>query len=99
MQHHVYFWLKEEFSDAESKANFEKGLDKLGTIPHITKGGWGVPAATEKRPVVDNSYSYCAYATFDSIAEHDLYQVHPDHDEFVELYKDWWEKVLIMDCE
>lgn len=99
MQHHVYFWLKEEFQNETNRADFEVGLDKLGSIPHILRGGWGKPAATAKRPVIEDSYCYAAYATFQSIYDHDKYQDHPDHTEFVEKYKGWWEKVTIMDCE
>lgn len=99
MQHHVYFWLKEEYANSESKVEFEKALDKLSAIPHITQGGWGKPAATEKRPVIDDSYSYCSYSTFTSISEHDKYQDHPDHLEFITKYKDWWARALIMDVE
>jgi len=99
MQHHVYFWLKSERLNDTDKATFEAALEKLGKIEQIQSGGWGKPAATPKRPVIDDSYTYAMYSGFASIADHDAYQVHPDHDEFVDLYKDWWEKVTIMDCE
>ncbi|MDB9741443.1 Dabb family protein [Akkermansiaceae bacterium] len=99
MQHHVYFWLKEEYQTTEKRAEYEKALDELNSIEHILRGGWGKPAATEKRPVIEDSYSYCAYTTFLSIADHDKYQAHPIHDEFLKNYKPWWEKVVIMDAE
>ena len=99
MQHHVYFWLKEEHLNPTDQAAFEGALDKLSAISHITSGGWGKPAATEKRPVIEDSYTYVAYSSFESIADHDAYQVDPAHLEFITNYKDWWEKVTIMDCE
>ena len=99
MQHHVYFWLKEEHQNEADRATFEAALDKLSTISHIQSAGWGKPAKTEKRPVIDDSYCYGAYQTFASIAEHDAYQQHPGHLEFIANYKDWWQNVLIMDVE
>jgi hypothetical protein len=99
MQHHVYFWLKEEHLNDADKAIFEQSLDKLCSISYIKAGGWGKPAATTKRPVIDDSYTYCAYSSFDSITDHDLYQDDPDHLAFIENHKEWWQKVLIMDCE
>ena len=99
MQHHVYFWLKEERQNEADRATFEAGLNKLGKISYIQDCGWGKPAATPKRPVVDNSYDYGVYSTFATVADHDAYQVDPQHDEFVENFKDWWANVSIMDVE
>jgi len=99
MHHHVYFWLKEEYQTEEKKAVFEAALDELCTISVIKSGGWGIPAKTTKRPVIDDSYCYAAYSSFDSIADHDIYQDHPLHLKFVGNHKDWWEKVQIMDVE
>lgn len=99
MQHHVYFWLKEERQNDQDLAIFEKALDKLSKVSHIAAAGWGKPAPTPKRPVIEDSYSYCAYSSFDSIADHDQYQVHPDHLEFIANHKEWWDKVIIMDCD
>jgi len=100
MQHHVYFWLKEEFQSDEEKAAFEAALTKLNTIENIgALKGFGKPAATAPRPVIDSSYDYCLYQSFDSMEQHDIYQEHPTHIEFIEGNKHRWEKVLVMDSE
>lgn len=99
MQHHVYFWIKEEENTPENIAAFETGLQSLFGIPQIKAGGWGKPAATEVRPVTENSYSYCLYQSFDSIADHDIYQEHEIHHAFINAHKHLWEKVQVMDCE
>lgn len=95
MEHHVYFWLK----DDADRAAFEQGLEGLREIPTVADIYWGTPAATEKRPAVDQSWSYGIALIFDSIADHDAYQVHPKHVEFVETFRPMWSKVLIMDVE
>jgi len=99
MQHHVYFWLKEEHQNAQDRATLEQALDKLTKTSHIAAAGWGKPAATKKRPVIEDSYSYCVYLTFTTIQDHDRYQAHSDHLEFHTNYKEWWNKVIIMDCD
>jgi len=99
MQHHVYFWLKEEHKTDASRAEFEKGLNDMATNSHVAKGGWGKPAATPERPVTDKSWDYALYCSFGTLVEHDAYQVDPDHDVFVADHKDRWEKVLVMDAE
>ena len=99
MQHHVYFWLKEEHKNAEASAAFEKALDAVCLVPNIASGGWGVSAATPERPVTDKTFDYAIYLTFDSVEKHDAYQVHPEHDVFVDGYKHLWQSVRIMDVE
>jgi hypothetical protein len=98
MIHTVFFWLKDGLSD-EQTAYFESELAKLPTIATVGAGAIGKPAPTEVRPVTDHSFSYHLSLSFDSIAAHDAYQVHPDHDAFVANCKDLWERVLVYDAE
>lgn len=98
MEHHVYFWLKKEKDDDASREVFETGLEALCKSPHIAESHWGGPAPTVSRPVTDHSFHYGISLKFASMAEHDLYQeADPIHDEFIATFKDWWEKVLVMD--
>jgi hypothetical protein len=94
--HHVYFWLK----NRESKEDLNKliaGLTSLKQIKQLKLAKIGVPAATEKRDVVDNSYSVSWLNIFDDIQGQDEYQVHPLHLKFVEDHKHLWEKVIVYD--
>ncbi len=95
MEHHVYFWIKK---DADHKA-FEHGLETLLSIDTVVEGSWGRQAKTEERPVTDKTWTYALSLKFDSIADHDTYQVDEIHDMFVEANKDKWEKVLVMDMQ
>ena len=99
MEHHVYFWLKEEHQSAASRSAFEEGLKALLQIDLIESGSWGVPAQTAVRPVTENSWDYGLSLKFASQAKHDLYQDHAEHDVFVEKFKDYWSKVQVMDLE
>lgn len=99
MQHHVYFWIKEEHKNAETLAAFEKGLDAMTQLPSTVTGGWGKPAKTLVRPVSDNTFDYGLYIQFASIEDHDAYQVHPEHDVFVDSFKEIWENVRVSDVE
>jgi hypothetical protein len=94
--HHVYFWLKNRNSK-EDLAKLIEGLNTLKKIEHLRLAKIGMPASTEKRDVVDNSYSISWLNFFDDVKGQDAYQVHPTHLKFVEDYKHLWEKVIVYD--
>jgi len=97
MNHHVYFWLKEEHQNPSDRAIFERRLTELQEIRWVTGGRWAVPAAVEIRPVVDQSWDYALAFEFANIAGHDAYQIDEVHLEFVATFKDWWAKVVVHD--
>jgi hypothetical protein len=96
LTHHVFFWLK----NPNSKEDLEKllaGLKTLSKIETVKKLYIGVPASTEKREVVDNSYSASELMFFDDVEGQNVYQVHPIHKKFVEDCSHLWEKVIVYD--
>ena len=95
--HIVYFWLKDGL-DEEGKNQFVEGAKSLLTIDSMAHGYVGVPASTEKRPIIDSSYDYALITIFETIEDHDAYQVHPVHDAFRELAH-LWDRVQIYDSE
>lgn len=97
MEHHVYFWLKHEHRNEADRAAFEEGLDGLFRIPGVAGGFWGVPAPVMERPVVDHSWDYATSMHFDSVEAQDAYQVHPDHQVFIDRFSGYWEKVQVRD--
>ncbi|MDP3851948.1 MAG: Dabb family protein [Luteolibacter sp.] len=97
MEHHVYFWLKEEFKNPEHRAAFEQGLAGLFKIGLVAGGRWAVPAKVMPRPVIDQSWDYALTMQFSSIGNHDAYQVDADHNTFIAAFKDTWARVLVMD--
>ena len=95
--HTVFFWFHDDVSEAEYE-NFYEELKKLKEIDQIIHGWIGVPAATEERGVIDNTYDYSITFVFaDEAAEHE-YQVHPDHQKFIETNSHLWEKVVVYDA-
>lgn len=99
MEHHVYFWLKAERQNDSDRAAFEQGLAGLFEIPQVAGGLWGTPAPVMARPVIDLSWDYALSMTFNSIEDQDAYQVDADHHVFIDTFKDWWERVLVMDVQ
>ncbi|MDB5003364.1 MAG: Dabb family protein [Mucilaginibacter sp.] len=80
--HQVYFWLN-------NKADLPKlveGLNVMVPITSIRDIHIGIPAATEERDVIENSYDVSLLVTFNNIADHDHYQVDPLHDIFRDDY-------------
>ncbi len=97
MDHHVYFWLKEEHKNAEDRAAFEKGLSSLFDLPLIRGGRWAVPAKVMERPVIDQSWDYALTMRFDSVEDQDAYQNDPDHHVFIDACKHFWDRVQVRD--
>ena len=95
--HHVFFWLKNSDS-ADDRAKLIEGLRSLKKIETVRQIHIGVPASTEKRPVVDNSYSVSELIFFDDVAGQNTYQDHPIHKKFVETCSPLWQKVVVYDA-
>ncbi|MCZ8206062.1 Dabb family protein [Gemmatimonas sp.] len=94
--HAVYFWLRPDLSEDE-RASFERNLQALSAIP--SQGCYiGTPASTD-RPVIDRTYTWALVLLFRDMAEHDAYQVHPAHQQFVAENKSRWSRVQIYDSE
>jgi Stress responsive A/B Barrel Domain len=96
LTHHVFFWLKNPSSTAD-RDKLIAGLQTLKKIESIRQIHIGVPADTEKREVVDNSYSVSELMFFDDTAGQKVYQEHAIHKKFVEDCSALWEKVIVYD--
>src|SRR5687768_6985889 len=94
--HHVFFWLK----NPDSKEDLAKLLSGIATLAQIeTVRGLhvGVPASTEKRAVVESSYSASELLFFDDVEGQNTYQVHPIHQKFIADYSHLWSRVTVFD--
>ncbi len=95
--HHVFFWLKNPGSK-EDLAKLLAGLRTLAAIESVRGTHFGVPASTEKRDVVDNSYSASEILFFDDTAGQKIYQDHPIHKQFVADCSHLWQRVVVYDA-
>ena len=96
LAHQVYFWLKNPDS-AEDRTELIKGIKTLSKIESVRKLTIGVVAPTEKRSVIDDTWSVSELAIFNDVAGEAAYQVHPLHLDFVKKYSHLWSKVVIYD--
>ena len=96
MAHHVFFWLKNPTSIAD-RDKLIKGVQALGKIKEVNMLHVAVPAETEKRDVVDNSYSVSELLFFDSLQDQKIYQDHPLHQKFIQEHSMLWDKVVVYD--
>lgn len=96
LMHKVFFWLKNPDS-SEDRDALIAGLKTLAEIDTVRGIHIGVPASTEKRDVVDNSYQVSELLMFDSAEDQDAYQVDPIHQKFVQQCSHLWEKVVVYD--
>ncbi len=96
--HHVFFWLKNSRSQADT-AKLIEGLESLKAIGKIKLLHIGVPASTEQRPVVDSSFDVSELMYFESVEDQKTYQDHPIHQAFVANYSSLWDKVIVYDVK
>ncbi len=97
LSHHVLFWLKNPESK-EDLAKLIQGLNSLRKIETIKDLQIGVPASTEKRDVVDTSFSISELMFFDDVEGQNVYQDHPLHKKFIEDCSGLWAKVIVYDA-
>ncbi|PIC00872.1 Dabb family protein [Caulobacter sp. X] len=94
--HQVFFWLKTPGAKAD-RDQLIAGLKALKAIEVIQQLHIGVPASTEKRDVVDNSYDVSELMAFKSVEDQKRYQDHPLHQKFVTDCGHLWSKVVVYD--
>jgi hypothetical protein len=93
--HAVFFWLVNE--DEKTKKAFLAELRKfIDQADMITSQHIGTPADTD-RPVIDNTYTFSLILSFDSKKEHDEYQEHQLHKDFISNASSLWVKVQVYD--
>ena len=92
------FWLKPGLS-VEEIDRFKGFFEQLKTISSVASFTYGRAAGTEKREVVDNSFSYAMFAEFATLQDHESYQTDPVHLNAIEEYSKYWEKVVVHDTQ
>lgn len=83
IQHNVYFYLNEEVTDSEKEV-FVSNLQEMVNIATIKRSWIGIPAATDSRDVTDHEFSVSLTLWFETVEDHDLYQIDPEHVKMVE---------------
>ena len=96
--HHVFFWLKNP-SSKEDLNKLLAGVRSLKKIKTVRQLYVGVPATTEKRDVVDNSYHVSELMFFDDLAGQKAYQDDPIHQKFIADCSHLWDKVVVYDTQ
>jgi hypothetical protein len=99
-RHVVYFWLNEPENSSQKKQFLNNLKEFIGKMEndYIIDAYIGVPAETN-RDVVDNTYQYCLNLGFANKAQHDVYQDHDFHRQFIDKSVHLWKRVLVYDSE
>lgn len=95
--HHVFFWLKNPDSE-EDRKKLIAGIKTLAAIEVVHDLHVGVVASTEKREVVDTSWSVSELIYFKDLEGQATYQTHPVHEAFVKNCSHLWSKVVVYDA-
>ncbi|MBT8179218.1 MAG: Dabb family protein [Eudoraea sp.] len=96
--HSVYFWLHNPDSETD-RAAFEKAIHTLLANSKYTKTNFlGIPPKSE-REVVDDSFTYNLFVTFESAEAQEAYQVEEAHLAFIQEAQSLWKKVVVYDAQ
>jgi hypothetical protein len=72
---------------------------KKGDIETVDSIYIGTPAATPDRPVIQKNYDVALTVVLKSLEDHDVYQEHQIHLDFVKNNSHRWESVVIYDAD
>jgi len=97
--HTVLFRFTPESSEAQIQACANDARNLLAKIETVHSLYIGSPADTEVRPVSVRDFDLMLTVLFESIADHDVYQTHSLHDEFIANNKDNWASVAVHDAD
>lgn len=96
--HQVFFWLKDS-SSTQDRDKLVAGVKTLAQISQVKALHVGIVAATEKRDVVDQSWSVSELMFFESLEDQAAYQGDPIHQEFIKNHSHLWDKVVVYDVQ
>ena len=96
--HSVFFTLKESISE-EDRATFINQVGLLANIETVDSFHIGTPAATPDRPVIQKNYDVALTVILKSLKDHDIYQDHQIHLDFIANNNHLWKNVVIYDVD
>ena len=96
--HNVYFTLHK--NSPAARQNLIAACRKyLADHPGVVYFSAGVLCDALARPVNDREFDVGLHVVFRTMADHDAYQQHPRHLQFIEENKATWKKVRVFDSE
>ena len=96
--HNVYFTLLDNSSEARQKL-IDSCKRHLTGHPGEISFSAGVLCDSLSRPVNDREFDVGLHVVFRTLADHDAYQQHPQHIQFIEENMPKWKKVRVFDAE
>jgi hypothetical protein len=94
--HNVYFSLNQNSPAARQKL-VEDCYKYLTGHPGVVYFSAGILCDELARPVNDREFDVGLHVVFRTLADHDAYQQHPRHLQFIEENKPAWKKVRVFD--
>jgi len=94
--HSVYFYFKEDTPEHVFEQQRERIFDLNNRLSIVQLTFAGPPAGIDRK-VVDNDYGMSLHMLFQDIKDHDAYQVHELHQQFVKDFQPYWTGVKVYD--
>ncbi len=96
--HNVFFTLTDNSAQACQKLVDSCKKHLTGHAGEVYFSA-GIRSGSLTRPVNDQEFDVGLHVVFRSMADHDAYQQHPRHHQFIEECKPNWKKVRVFDSE
>ncbi len=94
--HNVFFSLHDNSPKARQKL-LDDCQKYLADHPGVVSFSAGTLCESLARPVNDRDFDVGLHVVFRTLADHDAYQSHPKHLQFIEENKPTWKKVRVFD--
>lgn len=96
--HMVYFTLADNSPEAVGRL-LSSAREHLTDHPGTEYFAVGTRTPDLSRPVNDSEFDVALQVIFASRADHDVYQTHPRHLQFIEENKSNWKQVRVFDAD
>lgn len=96
--HNVFFTLHES-TPATRKKLVDDCYKYLSGHPGVAYFSAGLLSPSLSRPVNDREFDVALHVVFRSMADHDAYQAHPRHKQFIDENKPTWKTVRVFDSD
>ncbi|KAF4371393.1 hypothetical protein G4B88_003863 [Cannabis sativa] len=94
VKHLIVLKFKDEITEAQKEEFFKTYVNLVNIIPAMKDVYWGKDVTQKNK---EEGYTHIVEVTFESVETIQDYIIHPAHVGFGDVYRSFWEKLLIFD--
>nr|7W6D_A Chain A, Olivetolic acid cyclase [Cannabis sativa]7W6D_B Chain B, Olivetolic acid cyclase [Cannabis sativa]7W6E_A Chain A, Olivetolic acid cyclase [Cannabis sativa]7W6E_B Chain B, Olivetolic acid cyclase [Cannabis sativa]7W6F_A Chain A, Olivetolic acid cyclase [Cannabis sativa]7W6F_B Chain B, Olivetolic acid cyclase [Cannabis sativa] len=94
VKHLIVLKFKDEITEAQKEEFIKTYVNLVNIIPAMKDVYWGKDVTQKNK---EEGYTHIVEVTFESVETIQDYIIHPAHVGFGDVYRSFWEKLLIFD--